>query len=136
MSTVNDHSADHAPPEDTSAEVAVVLDGCAQEDATAVFAALRASFPSDRTAEDELAEADDSRPMVWSATFDVSRTLGLPGPARLTEPVTITVQGGYRAVERMQDGLAEAFDVRVLGTASGDQEEEAQLRLENQGPKR
>lgn len=136
MSTVNDHSVDPAQPADSSAEVAVVLDGCAQEDARTVFAALRASFPSDRASEDVPAEAEEGRPMVWSGTFDVSRTLGLPGPAHLTEPVTITVQGGYRAVDRMRDGLAEAFDVRVLGTASGDQEEEAQLRLENQGPKR
>lgn len=135
MSTVHDHSADHAQPADSSAAVAVVLDGCAQEDASTVLTALQASFPSDRAPDDAPSGAEEGRPMVWSATFDVSRTLGLPGPARLTEPVTITVQGGYRAVDRMRDGLAEAFAVRVLGTASGDQEEEAQLRLENQGPK-
>jgi hypothetical protein len=118
-------------PADPSAQVAVVLDGCAREDAVVVLAALQASFPSDRAEDDEPADAEGGRPTVWAATFDVSRTLGLAGPARLSEPVTVTAQGGYRAVDRLREGLAEAFAVRVVGTAAGDQEQEARLRLDN-----
>jgi hypothetical protein len=118
-------------PVDPSAQVAVILDGCAKEDAGVVLAALLASFPSDRALDDEPADAEGGH-TVWTATFDVSTTLGLPGPARLSEPVTVTAQGGYRAVDRLREGLAEVFAVRVIGTASGDQEQEAQLRLDNQ----
>ena len=126
MSTLEDR------PVDPSAQVAVTLGGCAKEDAGVVLATLQASFPSDRELGDEPAEAGEGGHTVWTATFDVSTTLGLPGPARLSEPVTVTAQGGYRAVDRLREGLAEAFAVRVIGTASGDQEQEAQLRLDNQ----
>lgn len=34
-------------------------------------------------------------------------------------------------MDRLREGLAEAFSVRVVGTAAGDQEQEARLRLEN-----
>lgn len=119
-------------PVDPSAQVVVTLDGCAKEDARVVLATLHASFPSDRAPDDDPADAEGGAHTVWSATFDVSTTLGLAGPARLSEPVTVTAQGGYRAVDRLREGLAEAFAVRVIGTASGDQEQEAQLRLDNQ----
>jgi hypothetical protein len=125
VSTQQDASAD------PTAQVMVTLGSCCKEDAQAVLAALHATFPSDRSPQDVPGDAPNGRPMVWSATFDVSRTLGLPGPAHLTEPVTVTAQGGYRAVDRLREGLAEAFAVRVVGTASGDQEEEASFRLEN-----
>ena len=118
-------------PADPSAQVAVTLDGCGKEDARVVLATLHASFPSDRAPDDDPGDAVGGH-IVWSATFDVSTTLGLAGPARLSEPVTVTAQGGYRAVDRLREGLAEAFAVRVVGTASGDQEQEAQLRLDNQ----
>jgi len=117
-------------PAGTAAAVAVTLDSCCKEDAGAVLAALQASFSSDRAPEDAPADAPNGRPIVWAATFDVSRTLGLPGPGRLSEPVVVTAQGGYRAVDRLRVGLAEAFSVRVIGTASGDQEEEVWLRVE------
>jgi hypothetical protein len=124
-------STEQDQPAEPSAQVVVVLDGCAKEDARIVLDALQASFPSDREPGDAPADADEGRPTVWTATFDVSRTLGLAGPARLAEPVTVTAQGGYRAVDRLREGLAEAFAVRVVGTAAGDQEQEAQLRLDN-----
>ncbi|BBA95872.1 hypothetical protein RVR_910 [Actinacidiphila reveromycinica] len=126
MSTAQDQ------PLDPSAQVAVVLDGCDQEDARAVLAALQASFPSDRAEDDRPEETEGGHPTVWTATFDVSRTLGLADPGRLSAPVTVTAQGGYRAVDRLREGLAEAFAVRVVGTAAGDQEQEAKLRLDNQ----
>ncbi|WP_335976241.1 MULTISPECIES: hypothetical protein [Streptomycetaceae] len=128
MSTAQDQQE---PPVDPSSQVAVVVDSCARQDAAAVFAALQASFPSDRAADDAPEETEGEHPTVWSATFDVSRTLGLADPGRLTAPVTLTAQGGYLAVDRLREGLAEAFAVRVVGTAAGDQEQEAKLRLEN-----
>ncbi|MEW1865804.1 hypothetical protein OG896_35150 [Streptomyces sp. NBC_00669] len=107
------------------------MDSCVKEDAVAVLAALQASFPSDRAEDDKPVDTEGGHPTVWTATFDVSRTLGLADPGRLSEPVTITAQGGYLAVDRLREGLAEAFSVRVVGTAAGDQEQEARLRLEN-----
>ena len=130
MSTHQQHPAAAAGAADPAAEVAVTLDRCGKEDARAVLAALHASFPSDRSPADAPADAPDGGPIVWSATFDVSRTVGLAPPGRLSEPVTLTAQGGYHAVDRLREGLAEAFAVRVVGTASGDQEEEVRLRLE------
>lgn len=118
-------------PAGTAAQVAITLDSCCKEDAQAVLAALHASFASDRSPQDMPGDAPNGRPMVWVATFDVSRSLGQPEPARLTEPVVITAQGGYRAVDRLRESLADAFSVRVTGTASGDQEEEVRLRLES-----
>ncbi|WP_225847183.1 hypothetical protein [Streptomyces sp. HPF1205] len=125
MSTPQDQATDPA------AHVTVTLDSCCKEDAQAVLAALQGSFASDRARDDAPGDAPNGRPIVWTATFDVSRTLGLPGPARLTEPVTVTAQGGYHAVDRLRESLAEAFAVRILGTASGDQEEEVTFRLAN-----
>jgi hypothetical protein len=119
--------------QDESAQVAVTFDGCAKEDAQTVLDVLNTSFASDRKPDDIPEDSADGRPMVWSATFDVSSTLGVPGPARLGEPLTLTAQGGYRAVDRLRESLAEAFVVRVVGTAAGDQEQEARFRLENQG---
>ena len=119
-------------PAEPSAQVAVTFDKCAKEDAAAVLGTLHSSFPSDRSPDDLPQDSADGSPMVWSATFDVSQTLGLPGPGRLSTPVTLTAQGGYRAVDRLRESLAEAFHVKVIGTAAGDQEQEARLRLDNQ----
>lgn len=116
---------------DPVADVTVTLDSCCKEDAQAVLAALQTSFVTDRPPEDAPQDAPNGRPIVWTATFDVSRTLGLPSPARLTEPVDVTAQGGYHAVDRLRESLIQAFAVRIVGTASGDQEEEVQFRLDN-----
>ncbi|MFD3519032.1 hypothetical protein [Streptomyces sp. NPDC058653] len=111
-------------------EVTVELSGCEARDAHAVFAALRTVFASDRAPDDRPEEVPGARPTVWSSTFDVSEVGEKPGPTPLTRPVTADVQGGYWAVARLQEGLAGAFAVEVLGTAAGDQEQEAQLRLD------
>jgi hypothetical protein len=117
-------------PAEPSAQVTVTLDSCAKEDAGTVLDALHTSFAGERDAGDSPQETPGSGPTVWTATFDVSRTLALPGgPAHLGEPVTLTAQGGYHAVDRLREALAEAFAVTVLGTASGDQEEEVTFRL-------
>ncbi|MBT2511557.1 hypothetical protein J7I98_38400 [Streptomyces sp. ISL-98] len=117
--------------EHPEAEVVVELTGCPAEDAHAVFSALRTSFAGDRPADDVPHEVVAGRPTVWTATFDVSEQRATPGPTRLTAPVTVDLQGGYRAVAQLQDSLASAFVVEVVGMAAGDQEQETQLRLSN-----
>jgi hypothetical protein len=114
-----------------TAQVTVTLDSCDKEDARTVLDALYTSFPCDSASENVPGEGSGDGPVVWTATFDVSRTLALAGPARLSSPVTLTAQGGYHAVDRLHEGLAESFAVTVAGTASGDQEEEVAFRLEN-----
>jgi len=114
-----------------SGDVVVAVTGCPKEDARTVFDVLRRSFDSDRPASDAPEEASETRPTVWTATVDVSETKAGTGPARLSAPVTVEAQGGYWAVGRLKEHLEDAFAVRVVGTAAGDQEQEIQLRLES-----
>ncbi|MGW7053407.1 hypothetical protein [Streptomyces sp. NPDC054887] len=119
--------------EHSGTQVLVELTGSSKEDANAVFGALCTAFESDREADEELHNGVNGRPMVWSATYDVFGVREQAAPARLTAPVTVTLQGGYRAVEQVREQLAAAFAVQEEGSASGDQEKELQLRLES-GP--
>jgi hypothetical protein len=112
-------------------QVVVALSGQDKDDAHTVFGALRTAFGSDRGADDKPRMPADGRPAVWTATFDASDVRDEPRAARLSAPVTATLQGGYTAVESLRRALAAAFSVQVVGTASGDQEEEVQLRLES-----
>ncbi|MEU6017648.1 hypothetical protein ABZ826_27465 [Streptomyces sp. NPDC047515] len=110
-------------------EVTVVISGCDTGDARMVFDALRAAFTTDRASVDVPRKLAERRPTAWVATVDVTEERVVSGPLSLGAPVSIDVQGGYWAVERLRRSLAHAFDVRVVGTVSGDQEEEVRLRL-------
>ncbi|MEU2027220.1 hypothetical protein ABZ565_34620 [Streptomyces sp. NPDC016469] len=112
-------------------EVSVVLGECPEDDARTVFDVLRAAFTTDRSSADVPHESAGRRPTAWTATVDVSEARVVSGSVTLGAPVTLDVQGGYHAVDRLRGGLADAFAVRVVGTVSGDQEEEVRLRLEN-----
>ncbi|NED85795.1 hypothetical protein G3I76_37635 [Streptomyces sp. SID11233] len=112
-------------------EVSVVLSGCAKDDAGTVFDVLRAAFATDRTSSDVPQDITGKRPTVWTATVDVTEERVVSGTVRLGGTVTVDVQGGYWAVERLRHSLAGAFAVQVVGTVSGDQEEEVRLRLAN-----
>ncbi|MFF2324592.1 MULTISPECIES: hypothetical protein [unclassified Streptomyces] len=114
-------------------EVSVVISGCDTGDARAVFDALRAAFTTDRASVDVPKKLAQKRPTAWVATVDVTEERVVTGPVTIGAPVSVDVQGGYWAVERIRRSLAHAFDVRVVGTVSGDQEEEVRLRLENRG---
>ncbi|MFF3733103.1 hypothetical protein ACFYXM_22990 [Streptomyces sp. NPDC002476] len=114
-------------------DVSVVISGCDTGDARMVFDALRAAFTTDRASVDVPRKLAEKRPTAWTATVDVTEERVVSGPAPLGAPVSLDVQGGYWAVERLRRSLAHAFDVRVVGTVSGDQEEEVRLRLENRG---
>ncbi|MCX5414734.1 hypothetical protein [Streptomyces sp. NBC_00059] len=117
-----------------SGDVVVAVTGCPKDDARIVFDVLRRSFVSDRPASDAPEDASDTRPTVWTATVDVTEVRTGPEPARLSAPVTVEAQGGYWAVDRLREHLADAFAVRVVGTAAGDQEQEIRLRLESHRP--
>ncbi|MEV5682730.1 MULTISPECIES: hypothetical protein [unclassified Streptomyces] len=127
MNSTREQSRDHP----AGREVVVALTGCATEDARTVFEVLRRSFDSDRPGSDAPQEGAGPRPTVWMATVDVSEARAPAEPAQLSAPVTVDVQGGYWAVERLRGQLTGAFTVRVVGTAAGDQEEEVRLRLES-----
>ncbi|QIK10839.1 hypothetical protein G7Z12_37040 [Streptomyces sp. ID38640] len=114
-----------------AAQVQVQLTGCLPEDAHTVFTALHTLFVSDRTKDDAPRDPQGAGVAVWAATVDVSEAPTQAAPHRLTEPVSATVQGGYWAADRLRAGLGSAFTVHELGSSSGDQEQEVQLRLEN-----
>ncbi|MFI6894040.1 hypothetical protein ACIBM4_08020 [Streptomyces sp. NPDC050256] len=112
-------------------EVSVVVSGCGKDDARTVFDVLRAAFVTDRASVDVPQDVDGRQPTAWVVTVDVAEARVVSGPVRLGGPVTADVQGGYWAVDRLRQGLADAFAVQVVGTVSGDQEEEVRLRLKN-----
>ncbi|MFF1835463.1 hypothetical protein ACFVXE_14830 [Streptomyces sp. NPDC058231] len=112
-------------------EVAVAITGCEKDDARMVFDVLRASFATDRASVDVPRHMAGKRPTVWTVTVDASEARVVSGPVAIGEPVTVDVQGGYWAVDEVTKHLADAFAVQVVGTVSGDQEEEVRLRLES-----
>ncbi|MEU3882283.1 hypothetical protein [Streptomyces californicus] len=126
-STPEQHGDDH--PADR--EVVVSLSGCDAQDARTVFDVLTAAFASDHPMGETPEASAGPRPDVWVTTVDVTESSTGAGPARLTAPVTVEAQGGYRAVDRLRTHLGGAFAVSVIGTAAGDQEQEVRLRLEN-----
>lgn len=113
------------------AEVSVVVSGCAKDDVRTVFDVLRAAFVTDRASVDVPQDVTGKQPTAWVVTVDVAEERVVSGSVRLGAPVTVDVQGGYWAVERLRHSLAGAFAVSVVGTVSGDQEEEVRLRLES-----
>lgn len=111
-------------------QVQVEVTDCPAEDAHTVFGALNALFTSNRTIEDVPRGSPGAKPTVWSASVDVSEAPAeVAQPPQLTEPVTVTLQGGYQAVDRLHAGLARTFTVQDVGSSSGDQEQEVQLVL-------
>ncbi|WP_320772947.1 hypothetical protein [Streptomyces sp. CRN 30] len=109
-------------------QLTVVLSGGGIDDARAVVHALQDVFG----APDEL-PADDGA-TVRTATFgspSQPKAPGAPdaGGARLSAPVTVTVQGTPQAVSAASETLARAFTARDDGAASGDQEQERELHL-------
>ncbi|MEU3508276.1 hypothetical protein ABZ733_10140 [Streptomyces longwoodensis] len=111
--------------------VSVEISGCSKEDARVVFDALCASFESDRCAEDVPEQLDESRPMVWLGTFEVSEAHEVPPPARLSSTVTADAQGGYWAIEQLRKVLDAQFNMRDVAHSSGDQEKELHVLLES-----
>ncbi|MFD4247611.1 hypothetical protein ACFWP3_39405 [Streptomyces sp. NPDC058525] len=113
------------------AEVVVVVGDCSAQDARAVLDLLERSFPAE-PAVGGGAEGG-SAATVWSATFDAAKPAapaeGRAAPVRLDDAVSVTLQGGPRAVERVQAALVGNFKVEGMGSVSGDQEREIGLRV-------
>ncbi|MEU3980793.1 hypothetical protein AB0F77_11865 [Streptomyces sp. NPDC026672] len=111
--------------------VSVEISGCSKEDARIVFDTLCACFESDRSAEDVPQQLHETRPMVWLGTFEVTDAHTCRPPDRLAASVEADAQGGYWAIDRLRTTLDSLFTVRDLTSASGDQERELHVLLEN-----
>ncbi|MFD7556391.1 MULTISPECIES: hypothetical protein [unclassified Streptomyces] len=113
--------------ENPAAEVVVAVGDCAPEDARTVLDLLEHSFPAEAVAS---GPAEGAAATVWSATLDAAKPAERrEAPVRLKGEVSVTLQGGPRAVERVHAALAGQFAVEDTGTVSGDQEKEIGLRL-------
>ncbi|WP_371673420.1 hypothetical protein OG985_40670 [Streptomyces sp. NBC_00289] len=110
-------------------ELTVTLSGGSAADARAVVQALEPTFG----AADE--RPGDDGATVHTATFeheaaDRPSDGASADAARLSAPVTVTVQGTPEAVEKASATLSRTFTTRDQGAASGDQEQERELLLE------
>ncbi|MGW7319464.1 hypothetical protein [Streptomyces sp. NPDC054854] len=111
-----------------AAEVGVTVGDCSPEDAHAVLDLLEHSFSAESGAGRSAGSGRSAT--VWSATLDAAKpTAGQATPVRLTDTVSVTLQGGPRAVERVKAALAGHFTVEDTGAVSGDQEQEIGLRV-------
>nr|WSW57359.1 hypothetical protein OG513_01555 [Streptomyces sp. NBC_00998] len=111
-----------------AAEVVVAVGDCSAEDARVLLDLLERSFPVDVGAGS--ATQGGQAATVWSATLDAAKPAeGQAAPVRLKDAVNVTLQGGPRAVQRVQDALAGHFSVEDMGAVSGDQETEIGLRI-------
>ncbi|KMO95310.1 hypothetical protein [Streptomyces roseus] len=115
------------------AEVVVTVADCSEEDARAVLDLLERSFPAESGAGGAAGGGGGGAATVWSAVLDAAEPADPAGrqetPVRLNGAVTVTLQGGPRAVERVQAVLTARFTVEEMGSVSGDQEREIELRI-------
>ncbi|MEV6765972.1 hypothetical protein AB0N16_36135 [Streptomyces sp. NPDC051105] len=107
----------------------VSLTGASEEDAATVFRVLRTAFPTDRSAGDVPQEQPGGPSVVWTAEFEPTQDWVPVDPIPLEGSVSATLQGDYVAVDQLREALGAAFAVDEGGTASGDQEQEVDLRL-------
>ncbi|MEV0414307.1 hypothetical protein AB0I68_26750 [Streptomyces sp. NPDC050448] len=111
-----------------AAEVGVTVGNCSPEDAHTVLDLLEHSFSGE--AEAGRAAEGGQAATVWGATLDAAKPAERQAaPVRLKDTVSVTLQGGPRAVDRVQAALAGYFTVEVAGAVSGDQEKEIGLRI-------
>ncbi|MFK0020021.1 hypothetical protein [Streptomyces sp. NPDC090798] len=111
--------------------VQVVLDACSVADADTVLRVLGTRFAAesgdDMPRHDSAATSD-----TWTGAFLVgreARDAALPSDLSLDGSVTVELQGGPVAVDRLRQTLTSAFGVQVSGSASGDQEIDLRLLL-------
>lgn len=113
-----------------ASRVSVLLSDCACEDALAVLGTLGVMYDSDRPAvAPGGTEGRDAT--VWSASYDVVGPGRQPEAAELHGPVDAELQGPPHAVDQLAEAMNGPFTVRTGRAASGDQEAEIQLHLEN-----
>ncbi|KAA0940650.1 hypothetical protein [Streptomyces apricus] len=112
----------------THLALTLTLTGGSAADARAVVHSLEPVFgPPDTLPGDDGAT-------VYTVNFDTDTpgdaSQEAPAGSELTTPVTVTLQGNPDAVRRADETLSAAFKVQERGAASGDQEQERELRLE------
>ncbi|MEU6660028.1 hypothetical protein [Streptomyces sp. NPDC046821] len=129
---MNSASASTASPEEASSrdQVEVVLCDCSAPDADAVFHLLGDHFESDRGETVPHGE-EGPRPAAWTGHFHVAHSPAEVSAMVLAGTVTAELQGGPVAVERVCRTLGTAFAMEKVGSVSGDQEVDVQLRLSN-----
>ncbi|WP_328492294.1 hypothetical protein OHS59_05675 [Streptomyces sp. NBC_00414] len=112
----------------THLALTLTLTGGTAADARAVVHSLEPAFGSPDTM------PSDSDATVYTATFDNNPPAdggGKPSDsAELSTSVTVTLQGSPEAVRKADESISAAFNVHEEGAASGDQEQERELRLE------
>lgn len=113
-----------------ASRVSVLLSDCACEDALAVLGTLGAMYDSDRPAV-EPGGVENRDATVWSASYDVVGAGRQPGTAVLHGPVDADLQGPPHAVDQLAEAMNGSFTVHTGRAASGDQESEIELHLEN-----
>jgi hypothetical protein len=118
----------------THTHVDVLLTACDQQDAEAVFDALRTLFdatstprPAASPAPGGPAQATSGHPIVWSLCVNTRKHGEAPGPVELKGPVTADLSGGPHYVHDVAEALAGAFEVEKQGSVSGDQEVDVRL---------
>ncbi|MFF2792955.1 hypothetical protein ACFVT6_40470 [Streptomyces sp. NPDC058049] len=113
------------------AEVVVAVGDCSEEDARAVLDLLERSFFAEPGAGG--AAQGGRAATVWSAILDAAKPAEpaerQAAPVRVKGAVSVTLQGGPRAVQRVQAALVGNFTVEDMGAVSGDQEREVALRI-------
>ncbi|WP_223281256.1 hypothetical protein [Streptomyces antnestii] len=130
---MNSASASTAFPEGAASSrdlVEVVLGDCSAPDADAVFRFLGDHFDSDR-GEAVPHRPEGPRPPAWTGHFDVARSPADVTGVVLAGTVTAELQGCPVAVRRLCETLDAAFALEKVGSVSGDQEVEVQIRLSN-----
>ncbi|WP_159074161.1 hypothetical protein [Streptomyces dioscori] len=112
----------------THLALTLTLTGGSAADARAVVHTLEPGFGSPDTL------PGDDGATVYTATFGNGGGGGggekPSGEAKLSTSVTVTLQGSPEAVRQADEALSAAFTVHEEGAASGDQEQERELRLE------
>lgn len=113
--------------------VTVNLSNCAERDAQRVLSYLGSVFP-DRAPTDSGPGTDSEPTTVWTAQLDVSAGSSASGTSgKNAEPiegdVTVDAQGVPHEVNAVRKVLAEAYEVKDAGSASGDQELDSQFTL-------
>ncbi|MCQ4040736.1 hypothetical protein ACFOSC_22525 [Streptantibioticus rubrisoli] len=119
-----------------AAQVTVVLNDCAAQDADTVFRSLNTAFPATPGgAPGSPISTRQGGQTAWIESFDVSAEGPHSAARELTGPVTADLQGCPDAVRKVEHALGDSFSVAEHGLIHGDQEIDVQLRIESTRPR-
>ncbi|MDF3287702.1 MULTISPECIES: hypothetical protein [Streptomyces] len=119
-----------------AAQVTVVLNDCAAQDADTVFRSLNTAFPASPSgAPGGPISTRQGRQTAWIENFDVSSEGPHSAARELGGPVTADLQGCPAAVRKVEHALEDSFAVAEHGLIHGDQEIDVQLLIEPARPR-